>query len=65
MKITLWSLAIGLVGIFTGFASGAIGICGNGGWGVVPFISGLIALGVSAISFVIWIASLIASRIPH
>ena len=60
LKIALWSLPAGVVGIFTGFASGAVGICGNGGWGIVPFFGGLAALVVSAISFVIWIASLIA-----
>jgi hypothetical protein len=63
-KITLWSLLIGVVGTFTGFASGAIGICGNGGWGIVPALIGVASLCVCGISFVVWIAALLAARIP-
>jgi hypothetical protein len=54
---------VAVVGIFLGFSSGAIGICGGGGWGIVPFFIGLAAIPVCGISFVIWIASLIANRI--
>ena len=43
-KLTLWSFGTALVGIFLGLASGAVGTCGHGGWGLVPFCIGFLAL---------------------
>jgi hypothetical protein len=58
-RIALASLPIGLLGIYVGIASGAVGICGGGGWGVVPFYVGLIALPISGLAFIVWIGCLI------
>jgi hypothetical protein len=54
LKVALWSLGIGMLGIFTAFASGAIGICGNGGWGIIAFFIGMAALVTSLVSGVTW-----------
>jgi hypothetical protein len=37
-------LLLFIAGSVAGFASGAIGICGNGGWGMIPAVIGLLAL---------------------
>ena len=55
LKVVLWSLPIGIVGSFIGMASGAIGVCGNGGWGLVPAFIGLGALLVFSVSFSAWL----------
>ena len=48
LKISLASLVVGVVGIFIGFASGAVGVCGDGGWGLAALVLGLGGLVVFA-----------------
>jgi hypothetical protein len=56
LKTGLYCIPIAILGMFIGMASGAIGVCGNGGWGTVPAILGFIA-------FLVGIACLISAFI--
>jgi len=61
-KVTLASLVIWVAGSFIGVATGAIGICGNGGWGTIPAIIGFCALPVFLISLTMLIFRLIRDK---
>jgi predicted Co/Zn/Cd cation transporter (cation efflux family) len=49
-KTSICSFGVFIVGSFIGMASGAIGICGDGGWGLVPAFLGMLALAVFVVS---------------
>ncbi len=59
LKISLISLALGVLGIFVGFASGAVGICGNGGWGLIFVYLGLAGLAMFVVSLPVMLGQVV------
>ena len=55
-------MPLGLVGCSIGLASGSVGVCGDGGWGVVPALAGTLSMAVGCISFAVWMVAAARSK---